>query len=93
MLLATGWLALFGYSLHAGMPFNPVRLPFEDRFRASLLMPEGWKFFTRDAREERVFLYVKSDGRWHAAMKTPHASATNAFGPRAVHVPSRKRTP
>ena len=78
--LVFGWSTLAVYSIHAAMPFNPVRLPFEDSLRVSRLLPQGWAFFTRDPREERLTVHRLRDGRLVPAGRSPHVRAANAFG-------------
>jgi antimicrobial peptide system SdpA family protein len=68
------------YVFHGGMKKNALRLPFERAVNAVFWAPEGWKFFTRDAREERTSMYVRGDGGWRTAALTPNARAENAFG-------------
>ena len=65
-LVALGfWLTLFVYAVHGAMPFNPVRLPFEKQIRTLAWIPEGWAFFTRDPREERLLtMRREEDGHW-----------------------------
>jgi antimicrobial peptide system SdpA family protein len=51
-------LLLF-YLLVTSMPFNPIRArnPVLKRSGINSMIPEGWGFFTRPAREPRVVLY------------------------------------
>src|SRR5262249_11522525 len=66
VLLCGGVAAIVtSYSLHAGMRYNALRLPFEERLSMPLFLPQGWKYFTRDAREERTHPFTLSaDGSW-----------------------------
>jgi antimicrobial peptide system SdpA family protein len=77
-----GCLGVVGaYVLHAALPFNPIRLPFEDRVAMTLVLPEGWAFFTRNPREERTIPYLRSaDGRWISAIANRLADPENLFG-------------
>jgi len=68
------------YAIHGGMPRNALRLPLETQVSSVLWAPQGWKFFTRDAREERTSLYVHRDGEWRSAARTPNASVENLLG-------------
>ena len=68
------------YSVHAGMTHNPISLPFEQKVNAQMWIPEGWKFFTRNPREERVAMLVQKDGQWINGSRTPNANPSNAFG-------------
>ena len=80
--LALGTVAsvLVAYSVHAGMAHNPVTLPFEREIHAQTWIPEGWKFFTRNPREERIAMMVRKDGQWINGSRTPNANPSNAFG-------------
>ena len=79
--LALGWSIVIAYAVHAGMPFNPVTLPAEDRMATRTILPEGWGFFTRDPREERILPFHKSEGGdWVSASLAPHARPSNGFG-------------
>ena len=85
------WSVLFAYAVHGGMPFNPVRLPFETQLRSLMWIPEGWAFFTRDPREERLLtMRREATGRWVTAARGPNALASHAFGlsrrPRATGI-------
>jgi antimicrobial peptide system SdpA family protein len=68
------------YVFHGGMKKNALRLPFERGVNAVLWAPEGWRFFTRDAREERTSMYVRRSDGWQSAALSPNARAENAFG-------------
>jgi len=79
LALGLGWLSVFAYAVHAALPFNSIKLPFEtSEFRT--LVPEGWAFFTRDPREESIFLFIRRDGAWESASMGPNGSVANAFG-------------
>ena len=64
VLLVLAWGVPVTYALRFYLPFNPSRLASSaPSFMA--LIPEGWGFFTRDAREEDLFTYFKNDSdRW-----------------------------
>ncbi|WAS84895.1 MULTISPECIES: SdpA family antimicrobial peptide system protein [unclassified Corallococcus] len=84
-LLALGLLfggsSVAAYALHAALPYNPLQLPFEDRFDIRLVLPEGWAFFTRDPRDERILSYLRTPGgQWVRANQTPNFQPRNAFG-------------
>jgi antimicrobial peptide system SdpA family protein len=63
------------------MPFNPITLPLAKELRIKFLIPQGWKFFTRSAREEFVGVFVKdSQGKWQSGLAEANASPANLFG-------------
>lgn len=79
--LILGWTTLTVYALHAALPFNPIELPFEKHFNIKLLLPEGWAFFTRDPRDDRMLPYQRTpEGQWAWASDTPNFQWKNAFG-------------
>ncbi|WP_242592477.1 SdpA family antimicrobial peptide system protein [Corallococcus exiguus] len=79
--LLLGWSSVAAYALHAALPYNPLQLPFEDRFDIRLVLPEGWAFFTRDPRDERILSYLRTpDGQWLRAARTPNFQPQNSFG-------------
>jgi antimicrobial peptide system SdpA family protein len=81
VLLVFFWSVLGVYSLHGAMPYNPVRLPFEEVLNVSRLLPQGWAFFTRDPREERLTAHrLRDDGQFELIGRTPHSRWVNAFG-------------
>jgi sporulation delaying protein A len=81
ILISCFWLLLFGYSIHQGMPFNPVNLPLAKTLRIKFLVPQGWKFFTRSAREEFIRVFVKdAQGNWQSGLAEANASPGNLFG-------------
>jgi antimicrobial peptide system SdpA family protein len=74
------WIIVFIYSIHSAMPFNPINLPFESKAHLRFFLPQGWKFFTRNPREEDIGIYAKdSNGEW-LPMIHPHSSPINLFG-------------
>ncbi len=78
-----GFLAIaIVYAVHGSMDAsNPVRLPGEKQLGTVSYLPEGWKFFTRNAREDISFLYRKDGaGHWTRADSGENASSHNLFG-------------
>jgi antimicrobial peptide system SdpA family protein len=81
VLITCFWVLVLGYSIHQGMPFNPITLPLAKTLRVKFLIPQGWKFFTRSAREEFIRVFVKdSEGKWQSALAEANASPGNLFG-------------
>jgi antimicrobial peptide system SdpA family protein len=71
----------FVYVLHAATPFNAVELPGESSVRARLWSPQGWKFFTRNPREDTLHIYSrKRDSAWSDASLGPNTSLAGWFG-------------
>lgn len=71
---------LAAYATHPVLPFSPLRLPYADKVNPSIWMPEGWAFFTRDAREEDTRMFLREGGQWRNASEAPHFRPENLFG-------------
>lgn len=83
------WGAVLAYALQPALPYSPIRLPFQDEVRTQFFLPEGWAFFTKSPREERPFLFLRTDAGWKDASLAPISRARNAFGlDRAVRAQS-----
>lgn len=80
IVVAGLWSIVFAYAMHAAMPFNPIKLPFENRVSVRMLLPEGFGFFTRSPREDRLLLFRRSDRGWQSASVGPSQKAAHAFG-------------
>ena len=74
------WTVLCVYVVHANLPFNAVHLPFEHRLDVQAWAPEGWAFFTKSPRDDRLFLYRRIGGRWLNISLGPDSRASNLFG-------------
>jgi antimicrobial peptide system SdpA family protein len=75
------WVVLFAYSVHSALPFNPIKLPFARYLYANAFMTQGWKFFTRNPREEDFKVFAKdANGNWKNALRGANASPRNLFG-------------
>jgi len=80
-LLIGFWLALLTYSIQSAMPHNPITLPGDDIINAKFFMPQGWKFFTRNPREDDTFIFQKdASGKWVDASIGTNGSPRNLFG-------------
>jgi antimicrobial peptide system SdpA family protein len=81
LLLALSGAALFLYSAHGALPYNPVKLPFESSLRVSRVLPQGWGFFTKSPRDETLTAHrVLEDGSLTPLSRGPHSRMANAFG-------------
>jgi antimicrobial peptide system SdpA family protein len=75
------WLFLLGSSIHAALPFNPVTVPLEKKLRVKVFVPQGWKFFTKNPRDERINALAKNQhGSWISVLRGSNAGAANLFG-------------
>lgn len=90
LLLALGWLAIGVYAVHPALPPNAVSLPGAELLRARVWLPEGWAFFTRDPREEDIFIFRQQGGVWQAVDFGPSSRPAYVFGlrrkPRAMYI-------
>jgi len=69
------------YALDASTGYNLNRLPLENQVSMLSWVPEGWAFFTRDPREEGMFVYSRrEDGSWRSVVEAPLSAWGNAFG-------------
>ncbi len=81
LLLIIGWAVVFGYSIHAALPLNPINLPLEESVKPRVWVPQGWKFFTRSPREDVISVFARqADGGWANALHGPNGSPSNLFG-------------
>jgi len=81
LLVGLGWCVLACYALHAAMPFNAIRLPFEPHLYLIRWAPEGWAFFTRSPREEDLYSVRRTAaGSWLPAADNPYSRPKNFFG-------------
>src|SRR5215218_8664142 len=75
------WACVAAYAVHTVFPFNPLHLPGAKTISARTWIPEGWGFFTRDPREERLLLFRRTEGgAWVSASLGPAARRANFFG-------------
>jgi len=78
-----GWLIIAAsgvwWTARTSLPFNPQSPGLSAERRTRLVLPEGWGFFTRDAREKDLLIAMRDDdATWH--LQAPHASAQHLFG-------------
>jgi len=79
--LFSGAMVLCAYAGSSGMGTTALELPFAKQVNAILWMPQGWKFFTRDPREEVAFFFQRNDGgQWRSVSQAPNADPSHFFG-------------
>jgi len=71
-------LSLFVYSIHAALPTNPIKLPFEEQIDMIKWMPQGWGFFSKNPRDEQFFGYDMETGK--SVFTFPNNRPENIFG-------------
>lgn len=62
------------YSVHASLPSNALHLPFADVVDIKTLLPQGWGYFSGDARQPVATAYLRDDGGWRR-LDAPHQGA------------------
>lgn len=65
--------------LFISLPFNPIKAKVPTERLISSTVPQGWAFFTRNAREAQVKLYSISEGDV-TPIHQQHSSFVNYFG-------------
>jgi antimicrobial peptide system SdpA family protein len=74
------WAGIAAAAIHASLPLNPIELSPERELVLRELLPEGWKFFTRNPQEAQILPFALTDGAWTSASLTPNARPVNLFG-------------
>ncbi len=64
----------------ASLPYNPLSLSSSHRFDLISIIPEGWAFFTRNAREDVVYVYKKDENNKWNLISIPGGSSRYLFG-------------
>lgn len=82
LVTAAAFFVVITYVVLSYMPTTAISLPLYAQARQVVhpIVPEGWAFFTRNPREERIYPYVLRDGHWVNVHSTPHAEPDHAFG-------------
>lgn len=78
--IALLWSIFGAYVLNASLPYNAIHLPMEEDLDLQVLLPQGWNFFTKDARSPRMQYYRTNGGSWTSINLGPNSRPTNAFG-------------
>lgn len=61
------WSAAIFYTILCCMPNNPINLPLKGKLNLGYLTPQGWAFFTKNPREEMLYVYVRKNNTWKLA--------------------------
>ena len=64
LLVAAVLGVLVAYSVHASLPSNALTLPLEGAVDVRALLPQGWGYFSGDARQPIPTAYVHRGGSW-----------------------------
>jgi antimicrobial peptide system SdpA family protein len=79
-VIGFGWTVGIGFVFVASLPVNTMSPSAEIRFALRQVVPQGWRFFTRSAREEQLTLYLHHEGEWTNLSRAPVSRGRNAFG-------------
>jgi antimicrobial peptide system SdpA family protein len=83
VVIATAFvvMTLATYAIDAAIGYNPIHLPFEKQVYMQGLLPQGWKFFTRNPREDVQFIFKRDENRsWKPVTYGVNSLPSNAFG-------------
>jgi antimicrobial peptide system SdpA family protein len=80
VLIALAWVVIMVYSVYPALPYNPVYLPGAAQTNSLVLAPQGWAFFTRNPREERLLVYGRGPDGWRPLLLGPQARLRNKLG-------------
>ena len=81
LMIGSGWLVLAFYAIHTSLPHNALEVTRggENFWRA--VLPEGWAFFSRSARQNDPVAYRRAvDGTWSLVQQLPRAHLQYALG-------------
>jgi len=78
--VAMAWLILFCISIESALPFNSLNINSAVQSGVRTFVPQGWAFFSRNPREERLAVYQWSGRKWENASLGPLSRASNLFG-------------
>lgn len=58
------WAVIYASALVQTVPDSPFAFGPRARGNVAILLPQGWSFFTRNAREERILVYESANKEW-----------------------------
>lgn len=74
------WVVVAAYASHALLPAPVIDLPGPGPREVGTLLPQGWAFFTKDVREDRLTVLHESGGSWKPVRWGPTSRPEYAFG-------------
>jgi antimicrobial peptide system SdpA family protein len=80
MVVVLSWTGIALAAILPVLPFSPVTTRVRAPAVVRAVLPEGWAFFTRDAREARMFVRAWRGGAWVPLTRAPHGEPRNRFG-------------
>ena len=79
VLLFVLWSMVIVYVLRGALPSHPFPATPPERQRLLSISPQGWAFFTRNAREPADYFYRREGAKW-VRLGYPNSSSRNFFG-------------
>ena len=74
------WM-FFGVILFIGvMPETPLMINKDIKTQISIVFPNRWPFFTKNPREDYIYVFRKSSNGYEYHQNFPNSSFSNAFG-------------
>lgn len=73
------WLAGCVIVISASVGFTPFRVKASSKNKVFQMIPQGWGFFTRNPREEKLVVYQKRGDSLHKITQ-PNFSSANLYG-------------
>lgn len=81
ILVFSVWLILGLYAADGAFPTNPIELPFQSSIESQRWLPQGWAFFTKSPRDDKIKAWTKSDsGLWESVLTGASIDKENLFG-------------
>lgn len=80
VLIVLLWSILIGSVMLAALPRNPISLPYVPKLLIKTFVPQGWSFFTRNPRENLIYIYKRTGDTWAQSSDVINGSAKNYFG-------------
>ena len=77
--LILGWLVGCVIIICTSVGYTPFRLKASNKINAFQMIPQGWGFFTRNPREEKLIVYKKENNSLRKITQ-PNFSRENLFG-------------
>lgn len=79
-IIALVWGFVINLLIVSFAPYNPLTPSKSFRLELSLLAPQGWAFFTRNAREPNTFVYKKRKDKLVLIDFQKNSSRQNGYG-------------
>lgn len=79
------WATVTYFVIISSLPFNPLSFNKDRRAVIGSLLPQGWRFFTKNPRDHNIYIYANDrNNQWQLHSNLPNAALANYFGLRRV---------